>query len=57
MNATHNGKISRLPHHVREQVHTRLRDGLPGKHIVAWLNSIPEVRRVLAAIRGENPSS
>ncbi|MGD1086707.1 MAG: hypothetical protein ABSA47_18370 [Verrucomicrobiota bacterium] len=57
MNATHNGKISRLPHHIREQVHTRLRDGQPGKHIVAWLNSIPEVHQVLAASFAGRPIS
>jgi hypothetical protein len=42
------GKISRLPHHLREQIHLRLRDGQKGGQIVAWLNSSPEVRQVLA---------
>jgi len=43
------GKISRLPHHLREQIHLRLRDGQKGQQIVAWLNSNPEVLPILAA--------
>jgi hypothetical protein len=57
MNPTPNGKIARLPHHVREQVHTRLRDGQPGKQIVAWLNSIPEVQQVLDSSFAGRPIS
>lgn len=46
---TRNGKIARLPKAVREELNRRLADGEPGKRLVAWLNSIPEVRTVLAA--------
>ncbi|MGD1083780.1 MAG: hypothetical protein ABSA47_03405 [Verrucomicrobiota bacterium] len=49
------GKISRLPHHIRETVHARLRDGEQGRQIVAWLNSLPEVQQVLAASFGGRP--
>jgi hypothetical protein len=57
MNHPHNGKIARLPHLLREQVHSRLRDGEPGNQIVAWLNSMPEVQAVLAAAFGGRPIS
>lgn len=46
---TRNGKIARLPKAVRGELNRRLADGEPGKRLVAWLNSIPEVRTVLAA--------
>jgi len=49
------GKISRLPHHIREHTHVRLRDGEKGGQIVAWLNSSPEVKAVLAAAFGGRP--
>ena len=51
------GKISRLPHHIRETVHARLRDGEQGRQIVAWLNSLDEVKQVLAAAFGGRPVS
>jgi hypothetical protein len=43
------GKIARLPHSVREQVNLRLQNGGKGKQIVQWLNSLAEVREVMAA--------
>jgi len=46
---THNGKIARLPAHVREQLNQRLHDGESGSSLVDWLNSLPEVQAVLAA--------
>ncbi|MGA2555115.1 MAG: hypothetical protein ABSG04_02450 [Verrucomicrobiota bacterium] len=49
------GKISSLPHHIREQVHSRLRDGELGTHIVLWLNSLAEVRQALAAASDGRP--
>jgi hypothetical protein len=55
MNNSSNGKIARLPHHIREQIHFRLRDGQRAKPILAWLNSIPEVREVLASSYGGRP--
>jgi hypothetical protein len=42
------GKIARLPKAVRAQLNTRLQDGAEGKQIVHWLNSLPEVKDVLA---------
>ncbi len=43
-------KIARLPRDIREQLNRRLRDGQPGKHLVDWLNSLPEVA---AALHGD----
>jgi hypothetical protein len=45
---TRNGKIARLPKTVRDPLNRRLRDGEPGKRLVAWLNTLPEVQAVLA---------
>ncbi len=42
------GKIARLQAAVRAQLNSRIHDGLEGKQIVLWLNSLPEVRKVLA---------
>ncbi|MGD1084415.1 MAG: hypothetical protein ABSA47_06635 [Verrucomicrobiota bacterium] len=55
MNPIPHGKISRLPHHIREQVHSRLRDHQTGANIIAWLNSLPEVNLVLDASFGGSP--
>ncbi|MGD0351748.1 MAG: hypothetical protein ABSB84_15745 [Verrucomicrobiota bacterium] len=49
MSNTRNGKIARLPQHIREQLNRRLQDGEQGKRIVEWLNSLPEVQKVLTA--------
>ena len=49
MNLTRNGKIARLPRTVRERLNRRLQDGEQGKKLVAWLNSLPEVRAVVVA--------
>jgi hypothetical protein len=46
---TQNGKVARLPHAVRDELNRRLRDGEEGKKLVAWLNTLPEVRALLAA--------
>lgn len=46
---TRNGKIARLPRAMRAELNRRLADGEPGKRLVAWLNSLPEARAVLAA--------
>jgi len=43
------GKIARLPRHIRAELNARLQDGHEGKEIVPWLNSLLEVKRVLAA--------
>lgn len=42
------GKIARLPHSIRETLNRRLLDGEPGAPLVAWLNGLPDTRRVLA---------
>ena len=44
---TRNGKIARLPSAVREELNIRLHDGEMGKELVAWLNSVPEVKATL----------
>jgi hypothetical protein len=49
------GKIARLPNEVREQLNHRLRDGESGRRLVEWLNSLPEVKTVLAAEFGGEP--
>jgi hypothetical protein len=45
---TRNGKIARLPHRIRFQLNTRLRDGESNRALVAWLNSLPEVSEILS---------
>jgi hypothetical protein len=42
------GKIARLPREIRDQLNQRLLDGQPGRRLVIWLNSLPEVKQVLA---------
>jgi hypothetical protein len=44
---TRTGKIARLPREIREQLNRRLQDGEPGKKLVEWLNSLPEVKAAL----------
>jgi hypothetical protein len=56
------GKIARLPKEIREQLNRRLEDGERGKDIVQWLNTLPEVQKVITeqfaghAIREQNLS-
>ncbi|HWB03011.1 MAG TPA: hypothetical protein VG796_08320, partial [Verrucomicrobiales bacterium] len=42
-----NGKIARLPRALRDELNRQLERGVPGPHLLAWLNSLPEVREVL----------
>ena len=49
MNTTRTGKIARLPSAIRNQLNLRLQNGERGRHLVAWLNTLPEVKAVLAA--------
>jgi len=42
-----NGKIARLPRHIREELNRRLDNGEPGVRLVEWLNTLPEVKEVL----------
>lgn len=46
---TGNGKIARLPRDLRHQLNRRMADGEPGIRLVEWLNSLPEVQRVLVS--------
>ena len=41
------GKIARLPHAVRRELNQRLRDGERGTELLAWLNGLPEVKKVM----------
>lgn len=41
------GKIGRLPHKIREEVCTRLLDGQTGPEVLAWLNDLPETKRLV----------
>jgi len=50
-----NGKIARLPRHVREQLNTRLEDGEPGPQLLAWLNANPTVQEILRRDFGGRP--
>jgi hypothetical protein len=44
---TGNGKIANLPAHIRDELNYRLADGDPGNELVEWLNSNPEVVKVI----------
>jgi hypothetical protein len=44
-----NGKIARLPADIREEVNLRLYNGNKSKDILAWLNGLPAVKKILAA--------
>jgi hypothetical protein len=46
---TRRGKIARLPQPIREQINQRLQNGEEGKQIAEWLNTLPEVRSLMAA--------
>jgi hypothetical protein len=48
MSKTHRGKIGRLPAGIREELNRRMDDGEKGAALMAWLNSLPEVRAVMA---------
>jgi hypothetical protein len=43
-----NGKIANLPSQIRDELNYRINDGDPGNELVAWLNSNPEVARVIS---------
>jgi len=42
------GKIARLPGAVRDELNRRLHNGALGRELLPWLNTLPEVQRVLA---------
>jgi hypothetical protein len=52
---TRKGKVARLPVAVREQLNERLRTGEEGKILVAWLNTLPEVKDRMAELFGGFP--
>jgi hypothetical protein len=41
------GKIARLPRPIREELNVLLERSTPGRLLVAWLNSLPEVQELL----------
>src|SRR5215471_659894 len=51
------GKISRLPEAIRTQLNHRLANGQCADVILAWLNSLPEVKVVLDADFNGQPIS
>ena len=51
------GKIARLPGGIRSQLNSRLQEGGEGKQITQWLNSLPEVKAVLAERFDRRPIS
>jgi len=44
---TRNGKIARLPLHVRAKLNQLLQNGQEGKLLIQWLNDLPDVQAVL----------
>ena len=44
---TRNGKIARLPDDLREELNRRLQNAEPGGRLLAWLNALPAVQKVL----------
>jgi len=44
---TGNGKIANLPAEIRDELNYRITEGEPGNELVEWLNSKPEVVKVL----------
>ena len=45
---TRKGKIARLPRHIRDELNHRLDDGEQSARLGIWLNSLEEVKAVLA---------
>ncbi len=54
---TRNGKIARLPHHVREELNVRLERSQPSPQLLAWLNALPAVREFVQREFGGEPVS
>ncbi len=49
------GKIARLPHTIRHEINTRLRDGVPGTDILQWLNALPDAQAIMTEQFGGEP--
>jgi hypothetical protein len=47
LSAVHVGKIGRLPLDLRDEVCRRLADNQPSEKILAWLNGLPQVKKIL----------
>src|SRR5262245_28936377 len=41
-------KIGQCPRHIREELNCRMDQAQSGKRILQWLNSLPEVKAILA---------
>jgi|SRR5580704_12803451 hypothetical protein len=52
---SHTGKIGHLPRQIRDQLGRGIHEGIPGVRLVAWLNSLPEVKAILARDFGGQP--
>jgi hypothetical protein len=55
MNTTRVGKIARLPKTIREELNRRLENGELAKTILAWLNQLPEVQKLITDQFGGHP--
>jgi hypothetical protein len=42
-----NGKIARLPRSVRNELNERLERSAPGPQLLAWLNALPEAKKIV----------
>ena len=49
------GKIARLPADIRQQLNLRLFNGQRGRDALAWLNELPPVKEILAALFNGSP--
>ena len=49
------GKVARLPKPIRDELNLRLENGADGPELLAWLNALPEVQKVLAEKFGGRP--
>jgi hypothetical protein len=50
-----NGKIARLPRHIREKLNRRLEDGEGGGLLLQWLNDLPEAKDIMNRQFGGRP--
>jgi DNA repair exonuclease SbcCD ATPase subunit len=53
--STRNGKIARLPKHIRDELARRIDNGEQGKDLVEWLDALPAVQNVLKEQFGGRP--
>jgi hypothetical protein len=49
------GKIARLPKILRDQLNQQLENGVSGVDVRTWLNTLPEVQKILAEQFGGRP--